>query len=94
MSFVAAIFAVSPQPLESVEWSAERHDALSGRWLTLKPGAILSYAGGGPSIARDFPALVPFSIGLFFRDLIVALPLRGAIGFLILVGRTAESRKN
>ncbi len=51
-AFVAAIFAVHPQHVESVAWVAERRDVLSGLFFMLTLGAYLGYVRHGRSLGR------------------------------------------
>ena len=50
--FVAAIFAVHPQHVESVAWISERKDVLSGLFFVLTLGAYLGYVRRGRSAGR------------------------------------------
>ena len=53
-AFVAAVFAVHPQHVESVAWVAERKDVLSGLFFMLTLGAWLGYVGHGGSLGCVF----------------------------------------
>ena len=53
-AFVAAIFAVHPQHVESVAWVAERRDVLSGLFFMLTLAAWLGYVRHGRTLGALF----------------------------------------
>jgi protein O-mannosyl-transferase len=72
-AFVAALFAVHPQHVESVAWVAERKDVLSTFFGML---AIYAYAGYIRKGGRVRYALVAvaFGLGLMAKPMLVTLP--------------------
>ncbi|HEX4145243.1 MAG TPA: tetratricopeptide repeat protein [Pirellulales bacterium] len=73
-AFVAAIFAVHPQHVESVAWVAERKDVLSGLFFVLTLGAYLGYVRQGRSLNRFLLLAALFALGLLAKPMIVTLP--------------------
>ncbi|HEX4146274.1 MAG TPA: tetratricopeptide repeat protein [Pirellulales bacterium] len=73
-AFVAAVFAVHPQHIESVAWVAERKDVLSGFFFVLSLGAYFGYVRHGRSLARYVLVAVLFALGLMAKPMIVTLP--------------------
>ncbi len=73
-AFVAAIFAVHPQHVESVAWVAERRDVLSGLFFMLTLGAYLGYVRHGRSLGRYVLTAVLFALGLMAKPMLVTLP--------------------
>ncbi len=73
-AFVAAVFAVHPQHVESVAWVAERKDVLSGLFFVLAIGAYLGYARRGRSLAWYSLVAVLFALGLLAKPMVVTLP--------------------
>jgi hypothetical protein len=73
-AFVAAIFALHPQHVESVAWVAERKDVLSGLFFMLCLIAYAHYARQ-PSIARYLVLCVVFALGLLCKPMLVSLPI-------------------
>ncbi|HTU26904.1 MAG TPA: tetratricopeptide repeat protein [Pirellulales bacterium] len=73
-AFVAGVFAVHPQHVESVAWVAERKDVLSGLFFVLTLGAYLGYVRRGQSAWRYLLVLVLFALGLMSKPMIVTLP--------------------
>jgi tetratricopeptide (TPR) repeat protein len=72
-AFVAALFAVHPQHVESVAWVAERKDVLSGFFWMLTLAAYAWYAERG-TWWRYAIALLPFGLGLLSKPTLVTLP--------------------
>ena len=82
-AFVAAIFAVHPQHVESVAWVAERRDVLSGLFFMLTLAAYLGYVRHGRSPGRYLLTAALFALGLMAKPMLVTLPpLLAAVGFL------------
>ncbi|HTU25707.1 MAG TPA: tetratricopeptide repeat protein, partial [Pirellulales bacterium] len=73
-AFVAALFAVHPQHVESVAWVAERKDVLSGLFFVLTLAAWLGYLRHGRSLLRYLWVAVLFALGLMSKPMIVTLP--------------------
>jgi tetratricopeptide (TPR) repeat protein len=73
-AFVAAIFAVHPQHVESVAWVAERKDVLSGLFFVLTLGAYLGYVGHGHSLGRYLLVAAVFTLGLLAKPTLVTVP--------------------
>ncbi|HEX4146296.1 MAG TPA: glycosyltransferase family 39 protein, partial [Pirellulales bacterium] len=73
-AFVAAIFAVHPQHVESVAWVAERKDVLSGLFFVLTLGAWLGYLRHGRSARWYALVAVLFALGLLAKPMVVTLP--------------------
>ena len=71
--FVAALFAIHPQRVESVAWVAERKDVLSGVFFFLTLGAYTRYARK-PSPARYVTMSILFICGLMSKVMLVTLP--------------------
>ena len=72
--FVAALFAVHPQHVESVAWVAERRDVLSGLFFMLTLAAWLGYVRGGRSVGRYVLVALLFALGLMSKPIVVTLP--------------------
>jgi protein O-mannosyl-transferase len=72
-AFVAALFAVHPQHVESVAWIAERKDVLSGLFWILTIGAYVWYCEA-PSWKRYALVLLMFALGLLSKPMVVTLP--------------------
>ncbi len=70
-AFVAAVFAVHPQHVESVAWVAERRDVLSGLFFMLTLSAYLGYVRHGRSLGRYFLVAALFTLGLLAKPMIV-----------------------
>ena len=82
-AFVAAVFAVHPQHVESVAWVAERKDVLSGLFFMLTLGAYLGYVRHGGSLGRYLLVAVLFALGLMAKPMLVTLAAAfAAVGFL------------
>jgi Flp pilus assembly protein TadD len=73
-AFVAAVFAVHPQHVESVAWVAERKDVLSGLFFMLTLGAYLGYVRHGRSLNRYLLLAALFALGLMAKPMLVTLP--------------------
>jgi len=73
-AFVAAVFAVHPQHVESVAWVSERRDVLSGLLFVLTLGAWLGYQRHGRRLPRYLLAAALFALGLMAKPMIVTLP--------------------
>ena len=74
-AFVAALFAIHPQHVESVAWVAERKDLLSGFFFTLTLGAYVRYVRSSPrSLARYSLVVLFFTLGLLSKPMLVTLP--------------------
>lgn len=71
--FVAALFAIHPQRVESVAWVAERKDVLSGVFFMLTLGAYTRYARKS-SLTRYLTMLILFICGLMSKVMLVTLP--------------------
>lgn len=73
-AFVAALFAIHPQHVESVAWIAERKDVLSTVFWLLTMIVYARYARVS-STGRYFVVVVVFALGLFSKPMLVTLPL-------------------
>jgi len=71
--FVAALFAIHPQHVESVAWVAERKDVLFGFFWMLTLWAYLGYVRQ-PCLRRYGWVLLFFLLGLLSKPMIVTLP--------------------
>ncbi|MCK5174840.1 MAG: tetratricopeptide repeat protein [Planctomycetes bacterium] len=71
--FVAAVFALHPQRVESVAWLAERKDVLSGFFWLLTIAAYTRYTAGG-GLWRYMAVVVSFALGLMAKPMLVTLP--------------------
>jgi protein O-mannosyl-transferase len=72
--FVAALFALHPQHVESVAWISERKDVLSTLFLMLTLLAYVRYARR-PKAARYAVVLAAFALGLMAKPMLVTVPL-------------------
>jgi protein O-mannosyl-transferase len=72
-AFVAALFALHPQHVESVAWISERKDVLSGFFWILTLGAYAWYVERG-GWWRYAVALLTFALGLLSKPMLVTLP--------------------
>lgn len=72
-AFVAALFAVHPQHVESVAYIAERKDVLSGLFFMLTLVAYARYARR-PSMGRYALVVTAFVLGLMAKPMVVTLP--------------------
>ncbi len=72
--FVAALFALHPQRVESVAWAAELKDPLSGVFFSL---TLLAYAAHArrPGALRLALVVLLFALGLMAKPTLVPLPL-------------------
>ncbi|HEY1786465.1 MAG TPA: hypothetical protein VGG30_12975, partial [Pirellulales bacterium] len=73
-AFVAVVFAVHPQHVESVAWVSERRDVLSGLFFALTLGAYLGYVRHGRSLGRYLLVVLLFALGLMAKPMLVTLP--------------------
>jgi Flp pilus assembly protein TadD len=73
-AFVATLFAVHPQHVESVAWVAERRDVLSGLFFMLTLGAYLGYVRHGRHLGRYVLVASLFALGLMAKQMLVTLP--------------------
>jgi Flp pilus assembly protein TadD len=73
-AFVAAVFAIHPQRVESVAWIAERKDVLSAVFFVLTLGAYMRYVRQ-PSPIRYLTMSILFALGLMSKPMLVTLPL-------------------
>lgn len=73
-AFVAVLFAIHPQRVESVAWIAERKDVLSGVFFMATLLAYLRYLRRPPSLARYALVLILFALGLMSKGMLVTLP--------------------
>src|SRR5438105_8970661 len=73
-AFVAALFAIHPLHVESVAWTSERKDVLSGVFFMLTLSAYVRYARQ-PSPARYIMMTILFALGLMSKPMLVTLPL-------------------
>jgi tetratricopeptide (TPR) repeat protein len=73
-AFVAAVFALHPQHVESVAWVAERKDVLSTLFLLL---ALLGYDWyvRRPGLFRYTLVALAFALGLMAKPMLVTLPV-------------------
>ncbi len=71
--FVAALFGLHPQRLESVAWVAERKDVLSVFFGLLALLAWVDYAKR-PTPSRYLAGLLAFTLGLMAKPMLVTLP--------------------
>ena len=74
-AFVAAVFAIHPQHVESVAWVAERKDVLSGVFFMLILWTYARYVRSfGPSPGRYMLVLALFALGLMCKPTLVTMP--------------------
>jgi len=71
--FVAALFALHPQRVESVAWAAELKDPLSGCFFSLTLLAYAAYAAR-PGPVRYLLLLGGFALGLMAKPTLLPLP--------------------
>ena len=62
-AFVAMLFAVHPQHVESVAWVAERRDVLSGLFFVLTLAAYLGYVRHGRTLGRYLLVVALLALG-------------------------------
>lgn len=72
-AFVAALFAIHPQHVESVAWLSERKDVLSGLFWLLTIAAYAWYVGAG-GWWRYGLAMLGLALGLLSKPMVVTLP--------------------
>lgn len=73
-AFIAALFAVHPQHVESVAWISERKDVLSAVFFLLTLWAYARYARSKPSLYRYSLVVVFFALGLMSKPMLVTVP--------------------
>ena len=77
-AFVAALFAVHPQHVESVAWISQRKDVLSTFFMTLTLWGYAVYADrrrlGQPARAAFLGVFGLFTLGLMAKPMLVTLP--------------------
>ena len=73
-AFVAAIFAIHPQHVESVAWIAERRDVLSGLFFVLTLAAYLGYVRRGRTRGRYLLVALALGLGLMSKAMLVTVP--------------------
>lgn len=73
-AFVAAVFALHPQHVESVDWISERKDVLSAFFFMLCLIAYARYARS-PSLAKYLLVVALFLLGLLSKPMLVTLPI-------------------
>lgn len=71
--FVAAVFALHPQHVESVAWASERKDVLSTFFFFLTLIAYVRYTKH-PNLFRYLLSLVLFALGLMAKSMLVTVP--------------------
>jgi len=72
-AFVAFVFALHPQHVESVAWISERKDVLSGLFFVLTLGSYAWYVQRGGWM-RYAVTLVLFALGLLSKPMLVTVP--------------------
>jgi len=72
-AFVASVFAIHPQHVESVAWIAERKDVLSAVFFMLTLGAYVRYTRK-PTVGRYVAMLILFACGLMSKPMLVTVP--------------------
>ncbi|MDR3456775.1 MAG: tetratricopeptide repeat protein [Verrucomicrobiae bacterium] len=72
--FVATLFAIHPQHVESVAWVAERKDVLSGLFFMLTLRAYVWFVRRPASVLRYLVVLLLFACGLMSKPMLVTLP--------------------
>jgi len=72
-AFIAALFALHPQHVESVAWASERKDVLSTMFWMLTLITYVYYTKR-PSIIRYILILLAFVLGLMSKPMLVTLP--------------------
>lgn len=87
-AFVAALFALHPQHVESVAWVAERKDVLSALFWTAAMWAYAAYARR-PSARRYGAVALLFALGLLAKPMVVTLPFALLLLDVWPLGRTA-----
>ena len=80
------IFAVHPLRVESVAWISERKDVLSGLFCMLTLWAYAGYVRRSFSLWRYLSVLVPFSLGLMSKPMLVTMPLPALAARLLAAG--------
>ncbi|MHC4124741.1 MAG: ArnT family glycosyltransferase, partial [Planctomycetota bacterium] len=72
-AFVACVFAIHPQHVESVAWASERKDVLSALFWMATIAAYIRYSEK-PGIGRYLLVLVSMALGLMSKGMVVTLP--------------------
>ena len=72
-AWVAALFALHPLHVESVAWVSQRKDVLSTLFWMLTTLAYVRYARR-PSLGRYAAVVLPFTLGLLAKPMLVTLP--------------------
>ena len=72
-ALVTALWAVHPLRVESVAWISERKDLLGGLFFILSLAAYLRYVRR-PSPGSSLLVLLPFTMGLMSKPILVPLP--------------------
>ena len=72
-AFIAGLFAVHPQHVESVAWVSERKDVLSALFWLLTMWAYVAYVER-PNWPRYTLTLVLFALGLLAKPMVITLP--------------------
>jgi protein O-mannosyl-transferase len=73
-AFVATVFAVHPQHVESVAWVAERRDVLSGLFFVLTLAAYVGYVRHGRGAGRYSLVALALTLGLMSKAMLVTVP--------------------
>ncbi len=73
-AFIAAVFALHPQHVESVDWISERKDVLSALFFMLCLIAYAQYAKS-PSPGKYLLVVGMFLLGLLSKPMLVTLPI-------------------
>jgi protein O-mannosyl-transferase len=73
-AFVATVFAIHPQRVESVAWIAERRDVLSGLFFVLTLAAYLDFVRSGRTVGRYLLLALVFILGLLSKAMLVTVP--------------------
>jgi protein O-mannosyl-transferase len=73
-AFVAALFAIHPQRVESVAWIAERKDVLSAVFFMATILAYVRYVRKPASLVRYAVVVILFALGLMSKGMLITLP--------------------
>lgn len=74
-AFVALVFAIHPQRVESVAWVSQRKDILHGLFFALGLGAYFHYARQAWSWRRYLMVVLLFALGLMCKPTLMPFPL-------------------